>query len=1495
MPCSLKAYVSIVQKKLRHTQLNMRTHLRITLFCLFIVIAAVSRAQNCTLNAGVTTSLCPYDTFKLAGASSGLIKVNAKWTQTGGPTVNITDPTSLTSTITGYAAGTTYQFRLTATCTDGSIISDDVTFNTLVATTANAGADISACPPSTQLAGNDPGTGETGVWKIIGDDHSMTLSSNTTVSNTTISLPDSVAGATTLRWTITNSNGCTSSDDVIVTNASGRTPVNAGADITVSNCYTLTQSAYLQNATYGGDGTNGQQGTWTFVSGPTVPVFNDIHRRDVTVSQLYQGTYRFRWTVAGPCVNGADEIDVIVPAPTQSITSAYEIDLTYCDGRTSTVLTGPSLLYANETYTWSKVFGAGTIVTPNASTTTVTDLNGSESQFQYVIANTVTGCTTIGLVKVQFSAAPSVTMASTITPDCGASEVNLTYTTTGGTLTQWAMIEGPAAASIVKEASIGIFYNTLESPLNLTGFTVAGDYKVGIKRTTYQGTGGCLDATAYTTIHISKDPTASNAGTKQVLACSVTETHLAGNTPTVGTGSWSQVGGPSTATIADKTNPTTLVSDLTNGEYIFKWIVTGNVGCGNKETNVSVLVSLKTPTQAAAGDDASICENTPYTLNGNKPVLNETGTWTVTPSTGVTISDSSNPKAVVTGLTAGNTYTFTWTITNACSSTTDQVVLTVTANGPKAADAGTDLCLPSGSTSFSLSGNAPSSNETGVWTTVSGPGIINYGNPNTYNTTVTGATNGTYLLVWALSTIPSCAASTDTLEVTISDPATVATAGTGAILCGSDKLTLNGNSPSTGTGTWTQVEGPGGAVITDPNSATTTVTGLQEGKYTFRWTIANGACTDTTNHADVSYRILASPTTAVAGADQELCNTTSTTLAANDVTVGSGIWSVVSGPSSPTFSSYSDPKATLSDLESGTYVLSWTTSNGGECNSVSPNLTIIVTPKAKVDTSALNLCNATSATLNGNSGTTGAWTKDASSPAATITAISSSAAIVTNLVPGIYQFTYTIAATAHCPATSDITTLTNSAAPSDPDAGDDFSICLTGGATTGSVKLDAVAPAVGTGSWSVDASYLPTGASPVFSDKTSNTSTFSNLIPGTYILEWNVSSGYCTAKNDVARVMVYAEPSVANAGADQVNGCSEKIYLTANTPTAGIGTWTQVSGPNTATFDLPNSASTQVLNVTTGTYVFRWTISNGVCTASSDDVQVQVSSTPSTTANGNVAGASTNLCNTGGGAFINLIGTNPKASETGLWTIYSPTSSGALISSPTTSFTSISGLTQGNYKILWTISNGSCTSTDTLNLVVSDQPTTADAGATSAICLYSALTLQAATTVTTGTGTWSYVSGPSTPVITKVDNSTASVSGLQTGSYQFMLTTSNGVCPSSSSYRAVTVEDCRVQVAKTASTPVLQSDGSYNVTFVFTVTNPNNTANINNVQVTDDLTAAFPSPKTFTVKSLTATGALSAATNSAFDGNANQNLLQSGAVLAHNTTETITLVVNVKL
>ncbi|MDY0781707.1 hypothetical protein, partial [Tenacibaculum sp. IB213877] len=116
----------------------------------------------------------------------------------------------------------------------------------------------------------------------------------------------------------------------------------------------------------------------------------------------------------------------------------------------------------------------------------------------------------------------------------------------------------------------------------------------------------------------------------------------------------------------------------------------------------------------------------------------------------------------------------------------------------------------------------------------------------------------------------------------------------------------------------------GTATIADTSSPTTGVTVAAGDTVTLRWTISNGSCTDSTD--DVVLTNDALPTTAAAGTDQTQCNTPGFTMAANTPTVGTGIWSIVSGTA--TIADTSSPTTGVTVAAGDTVTLRWTISNG---------------------------------------------------------------------------------------------------------------------------------------------------------------------------------------------------------------------------------------------------------------------------------------------------------------------------------------------------------------------------------------------------------------------------------------------------------------------------------------------------------------------------------------------------------------------------------------
>jgi LPXTG-site transpeptidase (sortase) family protein len=100
-----------------------------------------------------------------------------------------------------------------------------------------------------------------------------------------------------------------------------------------------------------------------------------------------------------------------------------------------------------------------------------------------------------------------------------------------------------------------------------------------------------------------------------------------------------------------------------------------------------------------------------------------------------------------------------------------------------------------------------------------------------------------------------------------------------------------------------------------------------------------------------------------------------------------------------------------------------------------------------------------------------------------------------------------------------------------------------------------------------------------------------------------------------------------------------------------------------------------------------------------------------------------------------------------------------------------------------------------------------------------------------------------------------------------------------------------IGLAKEAVKVKLVSTGTYDVSYLFTLTNYGNVT-LHNLQVTDNLVTAFPSAGVynFTVQLITSS---SLSVNAGFDGDSEQNLLMAGNTLSAGETKTVELLVRV--
>ncbi len=448
---------------------------------------------------------------------------------------------------------------------------------------------------------------------------------------------------------------------------------------------------------------------------------------------------------------------------------------------------------------------------------------------------------------------------------------------------------------------------------------------------------------------------------------------------------------------------------------------------------------------------------------------------------------------------------------------------------------------------------------------------------------------------------------------------TVAVAGVdqiGSGTCGLTTVTLAANAPTVGTGKWTIVSGTGGSFTLDTDP-TTTFSGTAGIAYVLKWTISNGSCTPSSDDVAVTFNQI--PSTALAGADQissTTCGLTTITLAANKPTVGTGKWTIVSGTGG-SFTLDTDPTTTFSGTAGTAYILKWTISNGS-CAPSNDDVAVTFnqipsTAVAGVDQIGSGTCGLTTVTLAANaptvgigkwtifSGTGGSFTLD-TDPTTTFAGTAGTA----------YILKWTIS-NGSCTPSSDDVAVTFNQIPSTAVAGADQISSTTCGLIT--VTLDANAPTVGTGKWTI---VSGTGGS--FTLDTDPTTAFSGTAGTAYILKWTISNSSCTPSSDDVAVTFNQIPSTAVAGADQISSTTcglTTVTLAANAPTVGTGKWTIVSGTG-GSFTLDTDPTTTFAGTAGTAYILKWTISNSSCAASNDDVAVTFTQIPTATITGNL-------------------------------------------------------------------------------------------------------------------------------------------------------------------------------------------------------------------------------------------------------------------------------------
>ncbi len=786
---------------------------------------------------------------------------------------------------------------------------------------------------------------------------------------------------------------------------------------------------------------------------------------------------------------------------------------------------GPTTFCAGGSVTLTSSSASGNVWSTGETTQAITVTTAGT----YTVTVTSGGCTS----------APSAGTTVTVNP------IPATPTITAGGPTTFCT---GGSVTLTSSSATGNLWSTGATTQSITVNT-AGTYTVTVTET------GCTSApSAGTTVTVDPLPTTANAGPDINNACINPGTaNMAANLPTVGTGAWSQIGGPVTTSFG-VSNPLTLVVGLnTAGTYTYVWTISSGTCAPSRDTMTITVNTNPAPFTLAGG--GTFCPGT-TTLTG--PVdPNYTYTWQRS-LTGISSPNSYTNfggTASTQDVTLSGNYRLIVTNQFGCStsdstpvSKADFVFNGSLATGDAqqtgrlnrfatlstcAAPKGCPLTFTTTGARFYDSYNITNPRSVPVCATI---GLRSECGTSLFNVAYLGSFDPTQTCTNYLADPGSSFPGTGYMEVTIPANATIVVVvhevnpGTG---CASYQLTVDvpretgvTANPSTPvcSGTPVTLTAPVASSYSwNPGGNTTqaiTVSPTSTSKYYVTLGYGNVGCS-TVDSATVIVDQL--PTVAVAGNDTAVCGLTINNLAANTPVVGTGTWTLVTGPGTVNFTNANAPNSAATVSVNGVYTLRWTIATGAPC------------PNSSQDDVLVNFA----------------------------------------------------------------------ATPSVADAGLDKPACVS----PGSVAMTAAAPTAGTGVWTQVAGPVTAN---IISPNVPNTNITGLNTVGTYTFRWTVSNSPCPSNFDEVNVVVNGNPatfSITGGGTFCPSGTTlagpvdpnytyqwGKSYLTA--PFANLGTGQTQAVTSSGIYQLVvtnqfgcSASATTVVNA--ADYVFTGSLATG--------------------------------------------------------------------------------------------------------------------------------------------------------------------------------------------------------------------------------------------------------------------------------------------------------------
>ena len=765
-----------------------------------VAIASNQILPLAAAGADSTITCSQPNVFLIGIASSVGPQFTALWT---GPGINGSNQNLYNPEVGVQGTYTLLITNTTSGCTATDVVVVDQ--NTSLPT-SDAGIDqILTCTSQNgvTLNGNGTPTGVAYLWSGPGIG-----ANNETQQSPTVTQP----GTYTLQVT-NNINGCTSTDQAIVTQDANVPTASGGADQTL-NCTVNAVDLNGSGSSTGVDITY----QWT---GPGISGANSTAQSPIGIT--LPGTYNLTVTnTTNNCVN-TDVVVVLLDNQAPTAVAGTDLILNCFNNAIDTLDGSGSSAGSIYTYLW-----AGPGISPANESLQNPVVNNQPGSYSLTVTNTTNTCTAVDQVMV----------ASDLTPPSADAGVDQTIDcVTLSTLVGGASSSGPTFTYAWTGPGITPANASLATPTTAQ----PGNYTIVVTNTV----NGCTQSDAMVVNTNAVYPTAT-AGPDGLLTCAVVNTTLDGSASSTGAGFNVVWTGPG-ITPANASQATPSVN--TPGTYILSITNTTN-SCVSKDT-VVVAQNILVPAASAGLDHNLDCLTTSSTLDGSLSGVSPTITYLWT---GAGIAPGSETQQSPS-ISQPGVYNLLVTDTDNGCTATDAATVTQDIALPTA-DAGVDMLITCTNTAQTINGSGSSTGAlfTYVW---QGPGI-NTNNFSVINPMVSDS--GTYIVT--VTNIQNHCTATDFVYVDMDQQLPITAAGPDQTLtCATTSVQLDASLSQSGTNISFQWSGPG-LLPGQANSATPMVDA--PGSYNLTVTNALNGCTNT-DFASVSEDIL--PPAAAAGSD----------------------------------------------------------------------------------------------------------------------------------------------------------------------------------------------------------------------------------------------------------------------------------------------------------------------------------------------------------------------------------------------------------------------------------------------------------------------------------------------------------------------------------------------------------------------------------------------------------------------------------------------------